>query len=192
MENQGMLLYVGMALIALLVCWYIWAANNLIAKRNRLKQCRSGICVALKQRNDLIPNLVAAVKSYMGHENEILTRITELRSHTFQPSQETEQIMNGNELSGLLSRIQLSVEDYPELKANQQFHRLMANLEEMELQLQAIRRTYNAAVTDYNNSVEMFPSSIVARRQNHHVEELIDIPEHEKQNVDVSKLFMQQ
>lgn len=192
MENQGMLLYVGMAFIALLVCWYIWAANNLIAKRNRLKQCRSGICVVLKQRNDLIPNLVAAVKSYMGHENEILTRITELRSHTFQPSQETEQIKNGNELSGLLSRIQLSVEDYPELKANQQFHRLMTNLEEMELQLQAIRRTYNAAVTDYNNSVEMFPSSIVARRQNHHVEELIDIPEHEKQNVDVSKLFMQQ
>lgn len=192
MENQGMLLYVGMAFIALLVCWYIWAANNLIAKRNRLKQCRSGICVVLKQRNDLIPNLVAAVKSYMGHENEILTRITELRSHTFQPSQETEQIKNGNELSGLLSRIQLSVEDYPELKANQQFHRLMTNLEEMELQLQAIRRTYNAAVTDYNNSVEMFPSSIVARWQNHHVEELIDIPEHEKQNVDVSKLFMQQ
>lgn len=192
MENQGMLLYVGMALISLLVCWYIWAANNLIAKRNRLKQCRSGICVVLKQRNDLIPNLVAAVKSYMGHENEILTRITELRSHTFQPSQEAEQIKNGNELSGLLSRIQLSVEDYPELKANQQFHRLMTNLEEMELQLQAIRRTYNAAVTDYNNSVEMFPSSIVARWQNHHAEELIDIPEHEKQNVDVSKLFMQQ
>lgn len=191
MENQGMLLYIGIALIVLLVCWYIWAANNLIAKRNRVKQCRSGICVVLKQRNDMIPNLVAAVKSYMGHENEILTRITELRSHTFQTSQETEQIKNGNELSGLLSRLQLSVEDYPELKADQQFHRLMANIEDMELQLQAIRRTYNAAVTDYNNFIEMFPSSIVARQQNHHVEELIDIPEYEKQNVDVSKLFKQ-
>lgn len=191
MENQGMLLYLGIALIVLLVCWYIWAANNLIAKRNRVKQCRSGICVVLKQRNDMIPNLVAAVKSYMGHENEILTRITELRSHTFQTSQETEQIKNGNELSGLLSRLQLSVEDYPELKADQQFHRLMANIEDMELQLQAIRRTYNAAVTDYNNFIEMFPSSIVARQQNHHVEELIDIPEYEKQNVDVSKLFKQ-
>lgn len=192
MENQGMLLYIGIALIVLLVCWYIWAANNLIAKRNRVKQCRSGICVVLKQRNDMIPNLVAAVKSYMGHENEILTRITELRSHTFQTSQETEQIKNGNELSGLLSRLQLSVEDYPELKADQQFHRLMANIEDVELQLQAIRRTYNAAVTDYNNFIEMFPSSIVARQQNHHVEELIDIPEYEKQNVDVSKLFKQQ
>ena len=118
MENQGILLYIGIALITLLVLWYIWTANNLIAKRNRVKQCRSGICVALKQRNDMIPNLVAAVKSYMGHENETLTRIAELRSRTFQPSQETEQIRTGNELSSLISKLQLSVEDYPELKAS--------------------------------------------------------------------------
>lgn len=162
MENQGILLYIGIALIILLVLWYIWTANNLIAKRNRVKQCRSGICVALKQRNDMIPNLVAAVKSYMGHENETLTRIAELRSRTFQPSQETEQIRTGNELSSLISKLQLSVEDYPELKASEQFTRLQRSIEDMELQLQAIRRTYNAAVTDYNNSIEMFPSSIVA------------------------------
>ena len=109
MENQGILLYIGIALIILLVLWYIWTANNLIAKRNRVKQCRSGICVALKQRNDMIPNLVAAVKSYMGHENETLTRIAELRSRTFQPSQESEQIKTGNELSSLISKLQLSV-----------------------------------------------------------------------------------
>ena len=84
------IIYFGSGLILLIALWYIWAVNNLIAKRNRVKQCRSGICVALKQRNDMIPNLVAAVKSYMGHENEILTRITELRSHSFQPSQEAE------------------------------------------------------------------------------------------------------
>ena len=189
MENQGILLYIGIALIILLVLWYIWTANNLIAKRNRVKQCRSGICVALKQRNDMIPNLVAAVKSYMGHENETLTRIAELRSRTFQPSQESEQIKTGNELSSLISKLQLSVEDYPELKASEQFTRLQRNIEDMELQLQAIRRTYNAAVTDYNNSIEMFPSSIVAGRQNHHQEELIDIPEQEQRNVDVSALL---
>lgn len=124
MENQGILLYIGIALIILLALWYIWTANNLIAKRNRVKQCRSGICVALKQRNDMIPNLVAAVKSYMGHENETLTRIAELRSRTFQPSQESEQIRTGNELSSLISKLQLSVEDYPELKASEQFTRL--------------------------------------------------------------------
>lgn len=189
MENQGILLYIGIGFIVLLVLWYIWTANNLIAKRNRVKQCRSGICVVLKQRNDMIPNLVAAVKSYMGHESELLTRITELRSRAFQPSQESEQIKTGNELSSLLSRLQLSVEDYPELKANEQFHRLQTSIEDMELQLQAIRRTYNAAVTDYNNFIEMFPSSIVARQQNHHQEELIDIPEAEQRNVDVSELL---
>lgn len=189
MENQGILLYIGIGFIVLLVLWYIWTANNLIAKRNRVKQCRSGICVVLKQRNDMIPNLVAAVKSYMGHESELLTRITELRSRTFQHSQESEQIKTGNELSSLLSRLQLSVEDYPELKANEQFHRLQTSIEDMELQLQAIRRTYNAAVTDYNNFIEMFPSSIVARQQNHHQEELIDIPEAEQRNVDVSELL---
>ena len=189
MENQGILLYIGIALVVLLILWYIWTVNNLIAKRNRVKQCRSGICVALKQRNDMIPNLVAVVKSYMGHENETLLCITELRSRTFQPSQESEQIRTGAELSSLLSRLQLSVEDYPELKANEQFHRLQTSIEDMELQLQAIRRTYNAAVTDYNNFIEMFPSSIVARQQNHHQEELIDIPEAEQRNVDVSELL---
>ena len=70
------IIYFGSGLILLIALWYIWAGGGLIAKRNRVKQCRSGICVALKQRNDMIPNLVAAVKSYMGHENEILTRIT--------------------------------------------------------------------------------------------------------------------
>lgn len=183
------IIYFGSGLILLIALWYIWAVNNLIAKRNRVKQCRSGICVALKQRNDMIPNLVAAVKSYMGHENEILTRITELRSHSFPPLQEAEQIKNGNELSGLLSKLQLSVENYPELKANEQFHRLQNSIEGMELQLQAIRRTYNAAVTDYNNSIEMFPSSVVARQQGHRPEELIDIPEPEQQNVNVSELL---
>ena len=107
------IIYFGSGLILLIALWYIWAVNNLIAKRNRVKQCRSGICVALKQRNDMIPNLVAAVKSYMGHENEMLTRITELRSHSFQPSQEAEQIKNGNELSGLLIQITVVGRELP-------------------------------------------------------------------------------
>ena len=86
-------------------------------------------------------------------------------------------------------KLQLSVENYPELKANEQFHRLQNSIEDMELQLQAIRRTYNAAVTDYNNTIEMFPSSVVARQQGHHQEELIDIPEPEQQNVNVAELL---
>lgn len=183
------IVYAMAGVAVLLVLWYIWTANNLIAKRNRVRQCRSGICVVLKQRNDLIPNLVAAVKMYMGHESEVLVRIAELRSHLSPSASEGEQIRAGGELSALLSRLNVSVEDYPELKADAQFHRLQANLEEMELQLQAIRRTCNAAVTDYNNAIEMFPSCIVARSRHHCAEELIEIPDQEQRNVNVADLF---
>lgn len=189
MENLWILLGAVAGMSVLLVLWYVWTANNLVAKRNRVKQCRSSICVVLKQRNDLLPNLVAAVKSYMGHESEVLVRIAELRSRMSAAASEGEQIKAGGELSSLLARLNVSVEDYPELKADGQFHRLQANIEEMELQLQAVRRTYNAAVTDYNNAIEMFPSSVVARRQHHRQEELIEIAEEERRNVDVAALF---
>lgn len=189
MENLWILLGAVAGMAVLLVLWYVWTANNLVAKRNRVKQCRSSICVVLKQRNDLLPNLVAAVKSYMGHESEVLVRIAELRSRMSAAASEGEQIKAGGELSSLLARLNVSVEDYPELKADGQFHRLQANIEEMELQLQAVRRIYNAAVTDYNNAIEMFPSSVVARRQHHRQEELIEITEEERRNVDVAALF---
>ena len=189
MENFLIPLVVVAGVLVLLAVWYVWTMNNLIALRNRVRQCRSGICVALKQRNDLIPNLVASLKAYMGHENETLVRIAELRSHASGNAPEAEQIKTGTELSSLLARLHVSVEAYPDLKADTQFHRLQSNLEDMELQLQAIRRTYNAAVTDYNNALEMFPSCIVARRTRHIPEELIDIPEAEKRNVDVGALF---
>lgn len=175
--------------VVLFGLWFVVTSNSLIAKRNRVKQCRSGICVALKQRNDMIPNLVASVKTYMGHENETLTRITELRARAAASTDEAEQIQAGNQLSALLPRLQVGVENYPELKANENFIRLQDAIEEMELQLQAIRRTYNAAVVEYNNAVEMFPSSWVAARKGHACEEMIEIPEAEKVNVDVARLF---
>ena len=175
-------------LLLLLALWGIATNNSLIAKRNRVKQCQSGICVVLKQRNDLLPNLVASVKAYMGHENEILIRITDLRSRTSLAS-EGEQIRSGSEISALLGRLNVAVENYPDLKANVQFLHLQSQIEEMENELQAIRRTYNAAVTDYNNAIEMFPSSIIASWRHHVQQELIEIPESEKQNVHVAELF---
>lgn len=153
-----------------------------------VRQCRSGICVVLKQRNDLIPNLVASVKAYMVHENELLTRITDLRSRAASAA-ESEQIREGGELSSLLGRLHVAVENYPELKANAQFLHLQGQIEEMENELQAIRRTYNAAVTDYNNAIEMFPSSIIASWGRHTQEALIEIPDPEKQAASVAELF---
>jgi len=175
--------------ILLFGIWFVVTSNNLIAKKNRVKQCQSGICVVLKQRNDMIPNLVASVKTYMGHENQTLTRIAELRSQASNIKNEQDLIRNGNELSALMPKLNVALENYPQLKADTQFIRLQNSIEETELQLQAIRRTYNAAVVEYNNYIEMFPSSFVASRKGHQLAELIDIPEAEKQNVNVGELF---
>lgn len=184
-------LYIALAVVVLFVLWYIVTGNNLIAKRNRMEQCRSSICVMLKQRNDMLPNLVAAAKAYMGHENRTLTEITELRAKATEATSEQQQIEAGNALSSVLPKLQLAVENYPELKADKQFISLHYSIEEMEQQLQAIRRTYNAAVTDLNNGIQMFPSSWVAARKGFTPGELIEIPEAEKQNVDVGELFKQ-
>ena len=164
--------------LLIIILWAVFTNNSLIAKKNRVKQCRSGICVVLKQRNNLIPNLVASVKAYMGHENEILTRIADLRSRASNAT-ESEQI----------TRLNVAVEDYPELKANQQFLHLQVQIEDMENELQAIRRTYNAAATDYNNYIEMFPSSIIASWRKHEQQELIEFPESEIKEVKVGELF---
>lgn len=182
-------LYIFIGVVVLFVLWYIVTGNNLIARRNRMEQCRSSICVMLKQRNDMLPNLVAAAKAYMGHENQTLTQITELRAKAAEAASEQQQIEAGNAVSSLLPKLQLAVENYPELKADKQFVSLHYSIEEMEQQLQAIRRTYNAAVTDFNNGVQMFPSSWVAARKGFVCGELIAIPEAEKQNVNVGDLF---
>lgn len=179
----------GVLFAAVFALWFIVTSNSLIAKRNRVKQCRSGICVAMKQRNDLIPNLVAAARTYMDYENRTLMQITELRTQAASATDERAQIEAGNRLSALLPQLRLTAENYPDLKADGQFLQLQHALEEVEMQLQAIRRTYNAAVVDYNNAIEMFPSSWVAACRKHRCEELIDIPEAERAVPDVKQLF---
>ena len=177
---------VGSVLIAIAVLILIWGI--ITSKKNRVEQCRSGICVALKQRNDLIPNLVASLKAYMGHENEILTRIAELRSRA-DGAPEAEQIKDGTEISALLKQVKAVVESNPDLKANEQFVYLQYQITDMENELQAIRRTYNATVTDYNNAVEMFPSSYIASRKHLGKEALIRIPESELGDIHIKEIF---
>ena len=177
------------AVIVLLVLWFINTYNRFIAKNNRVKQTESSIFVMLKQRNDMIPNLVAAVQSYMGHENATLTKIAELRSLYQQAGTQREQMELGSEMSKKLADIKVAVENYPELKADRQFVRLEESIEEMEYQLQAARRTFNAAAVDFNNYVQMFPSNIIASMKNYKGYELITIPESETRNVDVKNLF---
>ncbi|HEY9551054.1 MAG TPA: LemA family protein [Prevotella sp.] len=175
-------------LLAAIAILFVHISNGLIVRRNRVKQCRSSLCVVLKQRNDLIPNLIASAKTYMGHENEVLTRIAELRSKAFK-SDDNEQIAEGNKMTEMLKKFQVSVEQYPKLKADAHFQHLQEQMVDMEDEIQAMRRTYNAAVNDYNNHVEVFPHSIVASMKHHTQEQLIEIPQEELQSINAQKLF---
>ena len=178
-----------LAVIVISVLWFIITYNKFVAKNNRVKQTESSIFVMLKQRNDMIPNLVAAVQNYMGHENATLVKIAELRAQMQQSDNGHEQMQLGTEISKALANIKATVENYPELKADQHFTRLMDGIEEMEYQLQAARRTFNAAAVDFNNYVEMFPSNMIASIKAYKPYELITIPEAEMKNVDVKALF---
>jgi LemA protein len=182
-------LIIIIAVVVILVFWFIITYNKFVAKKNRVKQTESSISVMLKQRNDMIPNLVAAVQTYMGHENATLVKIAELRAQMQQSNSEHEQMQLGAEMSKKLADIKVAVENYPELKADQHFLRLFNGIEEMEYQLQAARRTFNAAAVDFKNYVEMFPSNMIASLKNYKLYELITIPEAEMANVDVKSLF---
>ncbi|MCL2247033.1 MAG: LemA family protein [Lentimicrobiaceae bacterium] len=182
-------LIISAVVVVLFALWFITTYNKFIAKNNRVKQTESSISVMLKQRNDMIPNLVAAVQTYMGHENATLTKIAELRAQMQQSNSEHEQMQLGAEMSKKLAEIKVAVENYPELKADKHFTRLFDSIEEMEYQLQAARRTFNAAAVDFNNYVQMFPSNIIASMKKYQLYELITIPEAEMVNVDVKSLF---
>ncbi len=180
------------ALIALMVPVLIGFAvyNSLVQKKNQVTNVFATIDALLKKRYDLIPNLVAAVKNYMEHERGTLTQITELRSRAIAGNlSDDEKIDLENKLSKLMGNIKIAVENYPDLKASQNFIQLQAAFNETEEQLSAARRAYNASVTDYNNAIEMFPSNIVASIINYKTKTVFAVEEQERKNVDVNSLF---
>lgn len=164
--------------------------NSLIAKRNAVNNAFSGIDAYLKKRYDLIPNLVAAVQKYMEHERGLLTEITELRSRAISGNiSDSERVELDNKISRALGAINVAVENYPDLKANTNFLQLQAALNEVEEQISAARRAYNAAVNSYNNAVQMFPTNLVAMILGFKARPFFEASETERQNVNVKNLF---
>jgi len=164
--------------------------NGLISKKNKVEYAFSSIDVMLKKRHDLIPNLVAAVKQYMTHERELLTQVTALRTEVMNPKlSEAQRFQAEGKLSSMLGKVQVAVENYPDLKANTNFLQLQAAMNEVEEQISASRRAFNASVYDYNNSVEMFPTNILAGIMGLRRRASFEITETERANVDVSQLF---
>lgn len=164
--------------------------NGFVAKRNLAAQAFSTIDVMLTKRADLVPNLVATVKQYMGHENETLTKIAEYRSRAVDKNATPDQRVEANNaLAQGLRGLMIQVENYPQLKANENFLNLQHSLNEIEEQLAASRRTYNAAVTGFNTGLEMFPGSIVAGWFSFEKKPLLEASERERKNPDVAGLF---
>ena len=150
-------------LAALPLLWLIITYNGLISCRNRMRHASSGIDVQLKKRHDLIPNLVQTVRGFMQHEREVLERVTQLRTEARERRLDDPSRLDGErEIGSCLSLIRARAEAYPELRSSDHFILLMRTLNEIEEQISASRRSYNAAVEHLNNMVESFPSNLVA------------------------------
>ena len=152
---------VVLGLIAVIAVAVLVTYNGLIAKRNAVDNVQGSVDVLLKKRADLVPNLVEVVKGYAAHEKQLFERIADLRARGLAGSRPERMRVNAA-LSNALGQVFAIAEGYPELKANEHFLHLQRTLVELEEQISAGRRAYNAAVTDLNNAVQMFPSSVLA------------------------------
>jgi len=175
--------------IALLAVTGIAGYNNIVRRRNRVDQAYSTIDVQLTQRYDLIPKLVETVKQYMTHERSLLEDITRLRTQAIQSTTEAEKIRADNELSRALGRLNVTMENYPQLRASESFVQLQRSLNEVEEQLAAARRAYNGAVVDYHNAIQTFPGSVIAGSTGFGTRQLFVADERKRADVDMRKLF---
>ncbi len=181
---------VTIIIAGIIAVFLILIYNNLVAKKNQVANAFSTIDVLLKKRFDLIPNLIKMVKRYMQHEVDVLTQVTDMRTKALSGHMtDAEMVEMDQKISGALGKIMVAVENYPDLKASENFISLQASLNEVEEQISAARRAYNASVKDYNNALEMFPSNIVAGLMRYQRKVFFEIDAREKQPVDVGQLL---
>lgn len=169
-------------IIAFLIIMILSLYNKLVKVRNKVKQAESNIDIYLTQRFDLIPNLVECVKAYSKHEQGIFVEIANLRSAY---KKDVANIKNAENLNNKMNQLIAIAENYPELKSNEQYLNLQRNLNKIESQLQAARRIYNMEVTKYNDKIETIPSNIVANMFGFKHEDLFEIEEYKKENINV-------
>jgi LemA protein len=181
---------VFLIVVAIAAAIFVGIYNSFVRKKNRVKNIFATVDAILKKRYDLIPNLVATAQKYMEHEQRVLTEVTRLRARALSgDASDDEKVEIDRQITRAIKGILVAVENYPGLRANENFMQLQATLTEVEEQISAARRAYNAAVTDYNNAVEMFPTSIVARLFDFDRRRLFEIEPAERQAVDVHAMF---
>lgn len=169
-----------LVIVVLLVLWGASIYNNLVRLRNNRENAFANIDVQLKQRHDLIPQLVSTVKGYATHEKELLMRVTEARSAAMGATSINDKIQAENTLSSALAGLKVSLEAYPDLKANQNFLQLQGEISDIENKLAATRRFFNSATRELNNAVQTFPSNIFAGMFGFSKEPMFEIPQVER------------
>lgn len=178
-------LIIVIVIFILLLLYVVGTYNSLVNLRNKVKDQWSQIDVVLKNRNDLIPNVVETVKGYAKHEKETLNAVIEARNKATSATTSEEEMKAAGEVTQALSRLFALAESYPDLKANQNFMDLQANLKEIEEKIRFARQFYNDTVLSYQNKIEMFPSNIVANLFGFKPEAFFEASEEERKNVEV-------
>jgi LemA protein len=163
------------ALVVLAVLYFILKRNSFISARNRVDESWSGIDVQLKRRHDLVPNLVETVKGYATHEQQTFEKTTQARAEAMKAQSVGDTAQAEQKLTQALADVKAVAENYPELRATENFQQLSRNLSELEDEIQASRRIYNSNVQSYNTGIEQFPGSIVANQGNFEKREFFEI-----------------
>lgn len=179
METKYIFLIVGTLLIVFCISLY----NKLSVKRNQIQNAISSLDALFIKRSDLLPNLIAIVKKYVSFESETLSQITSIRTNS------QNQYVNDNEQTKLLKNVLISVENYPELKAETQFTNLQYSFNECEEQIAAGRRFLSTSITDYNNAVVQFPSNMLAKIFGFQAHNWEYATSNQSQNIDVNQLL---
>lgn len=181
-----MILYVALAIIAVLVIYLIVQYNGFVKTNNIVKEAFSTMDVYLKKRWDLIPNLVEVVKGYAKHEKETFNQITSLRTNSYDSMPMDKKINVNEQLGQGITKIMAIAENYPELKANENFAKLSADLTKIEDEIANSRKYYNGSVRELNNKIQMFPSNIIAGMFGFKQANMFEANAEERDNVKVS------
>jgi len=166
---------VVVALVVIAVLYYVAKRNSIIAARNRVDESWSGIDVQLKRRHDLVPNLVETVKGYAAHESQVFEKATKARAEAMSAHGVGETAQAEQKLTGALTDLRAVAENYPTLRATENFQQLSRQLTQLEDEIQAARRIYNSNVQSYNTDIEQFPASIIANQGGFKAREFFEI-----------------
>ena len=177
------MIFIIIGLLVIIFLYFIFSYNNLIKNKNLVEEGWSGIDVQLKQRSNLIPNILNAVKGYMSHEKQLLEEVTELRAKSDSANTVVDQGKAEASLSGSLMNLFAVAENYPELKANENFLDLQKQLQDIENDIQMARRYYNGTVRNNNVLIESFPSNLVANTFSFKKAEFFEIEDPNARNV---------